>query len=260
MLLRYQKIVLCGILIGFAPWGLGCANPYMPLDGFHVRMDVNASSGKTRRQVYARICASESDELAECGERKIDEEVYEKDEFIVTSPEFSGAFIFSPNGYESESIVGGVLSSFAYASTEAERLVYIGLNDGETSEAMLPDLPSLIEPVLDQEIHRSSLPFIRFTWETANLGLPMHWRSIGLYNGKGSDPCDALTWSALSGVEEDDGSFEIPMDAFPAELPEAGCNIGIILARRREGELASDIPQGYIHANAQDGVIFRLLP
>lgn len=260
MLLQYQKIVSWGILAGFVSFGLGCGNPYMPLDGFHVRININGSSGKYERKVYARICASESDEPAQCGVRKIDEEMYEKDEFVVTWPEWNGPFVFSPNGYESESIVGGTSSTFAFTASLTDGLVSIELNGGDTSEVTVPDFPTLLEPSLDQEISRSGFPFIRFSWEPANLGLPMHWRSIGLYNGKSSDPCDALVWPRLSGEEEDDGSFEIPMESFPAELPEAGCNVGIIVARRKQGELASDIPQGYIHANAEDGVIFRLLP
>lgn len=260
MLLRYQKIVSWGILVGFASFGLGCGNPYMPLDGFHVRINTNASADKYGYKVYTRICASESDEAAQCGVRKIDEEMYEKDEFVVTGPDFAGDFVFSPNGYESESIVGGVSSTFASASSLTDKFLNIELNGGDTSEVTVPDFPTLLEPSLDQEISRSGFPFIRFSWEPTNLGLPMHWRSIGLYNGKGSDPCDALTWSPLSGEEEDDGSFEIPMESFPAGLPEAGCNIGIIVARRKTGKLAPDIPQGYIHANAEDGVIFRLLP
>lgn len=261
-MLSFRRTIWGLVLFSGAPAGLlGCDHPFMPLGDYEVRMHVNVSTVDGGWPgAFTMVCAPNSNI---CGARNVDIDSYESDRFVGytksgDSPIGFDEFI-GPKAQQIGMIRTGQYVGLILEPPRDRQTVDIVFNDLPASRVTLPPFFEIHSPTLNQQIRKSEAPSVRVEWEPFGQEFPVIWRRILIYNGLGNDPCDALDWPILEGEEEDDGSLEIPTEAFPSNLPAEGCDVAIIVQKRTFGTLGAGL-QGYIQSNSQDGAKFRLLP
>lgn len=245
-------LTLALALIGSA--ASGCVNPFMPLGDYKVFIELQEHYQDDKGYLaLARVCDSVPDE---CGMRKLDEDEYEPDVFQAGSRADIYPLKFWPFYGETPNIQVGDYAG----GVDWEDVLPFRLNGTEVGEVSLPPTFALTSPTHEQVFHRGTDLSIPFIWNGGGTEFPMHWRPLLVYNGLGDDPCDALDWAPVSGDEEDDGAFDLPMDIFPENIPPEGCEVAIMLERFKEGTLTGDVAGGIARGSAVDGMWIRLMP
>lgn len=238
----------------------GCSKPYMPMDDYELAVDVNMIGVRFFPHYTLMVCTSYP---AECGQRKVDEDRYELDSVIGELVGFEFPVSFIPSGKETPLIREGCYGTVAAGDSPnfpPER-AWLAFNDYGKVEVNMPSSFAIKEPAHQlEEFSRSKDQAIRFSWDASGSDFLIHWRTQFYDNGLDGDPCNTRAWASVSGLQEDIGSFEIPMDAFPKDIPAEGCGVVVIVSRRSLGQLPSGIPKGFIHGDWPDQRVIRIVP
>lgn len=237
----------------------GCDNPFMPMDDYELAVDVNIVPGDIFPHHSVMVCTSYP---AECGQRKVDEDRYEPDCVIGEIPGLEFPILFYPSGKETRFIREGSYASYAGNTPNMPpEMAWIEFNDYGRVVVSMPSPFKIKEPAHHlEEFSRSKNQGIRFSWDASGSDFLIHWRTRPYDNGLDGDPCNTRSWESVSGLEEDKGAFEIPMDAFPKDIPAEGCGVVVIVSRRSVGQLPPGIPKGFIHGDWSDERVVRIVP
>lgn len=238
----------------------GCNKPYMPMDDYELAVDVGIVRGLVFPHHVLWVCTNYPDE---CGQRKVDEDHYEPDSVIGEYLGHEFPVGFTPWGKETPLIREGRYGTYSagYSPDIPPERAWLVFNDYEKLEVKMPSPFTIKEPVHHwEEFSRSTDHAIRFSWDASGSGFLIDWRTLPFDNGIDGDPCNTRSWASLSGLQEDNGSFEIPMDAFPEDIPSEGCELLVIVSRRSRGQLPPGIPKGFIHGDWSDERVIRIIP
>lgn len=263
-----QNIVAVSALVVLAACSTGpkvtpVTEPFMPLgdEQIHIRADMTRQDTDSIG-ITAWVCTAD---LSVCGARVVDRKVNQPDYIVPNKQEGTqyGLDFFPATGPYAKSIgnikAGVLLGSYYHPAGEGTS-VDVFFNNLAPSTTIMPPFLKLQAPAFDEKISRSTAASVRVEWEPSGKDFPIFWHRVSNYAAHGTRPCDALTWPKSEGETVDEaGFFDLPLDAFPTELPAEGCEVAIVVERRHVGTLGKGM-SGYIHGNAVDGVKFLLMP
>lgn len=265
---RVQNIMAVSAFVVLAACSTGptvtpVTEPYLPLgdEQIHIRADMHYQS-TSLVGITAWVCTAD---LSVCGAREVDRKVNKPDYIVPNKQEGTqdGLSFFPDSGPYAKSIGNvraGVLLGALNHTPQEGMTVDVFFNDFAPSTTVMPPFLKLQAPAFDEKISRSTAASVRVEWEPSGKDFPIVWHRVSNYAAHGTRPCDALTWPKSEGETVDDaGFFDIPLDAFPTELPAEGCEVAIMVERRHIGTLGEGM-SGYIHGNAVDGIKFLLMP
>ncbi|WP_437670010.1 hypothetical protein [Sorangium sp. So ce131] len=249
--------------------GAACLGPdeYRPLgEGDFVRVSVYGYSDPFLRdgvefRAEAEAHLKHVDNINAFGVRDNQEGEYLPDTFVVHSGSEEAklrCFLWKDSYPEDELVAAMCRAPFLDAAPGRE--VRVTFNEFHDSVVLMPERPTLSSPEQDSELSVASGEDLVLAWEPLGKGDEMAW-SLQPFDADAPSPCrDDVSWDHASGSMDDEGSFVVPPEALPADLPAEGCRVSLYLRRGRDGTMDPGIPMGAISGFQYHEVQMTLRP
>jgi hypothetical protein len=149
-----------------------------------------------------------------------------------------------------------------FKQAEPGQWIRVRFNDFNNSVVIMPEVPALMSPEENSEFSVGSGEDLVLSWASpGRAGAdPMRWSLAPYRDGEPTSCVGNTTWNYSSGEMDDTGSFIIPKDELPADLPVEGCPVSLQISRGREGTLDPGIELGQIYGRQYDRVFITLKP
>jgi hypothetical protein len=149
-----------------------------------------------------------------------------------------------------------------FKQAEPGRTIRVSFNDFGGSKVVMPELAELLSPEADSELSLGSGGGLVLSWTPPSQGeaASMSWSLQPLRDDEPGSCKNETSWDGSSGTMEDTGSFTIPKDELPADLPAEGCRVSLEISRGRDGTLDPGIKLGRIAGEQHDSVRMTLKP
>jgi hypothetical protein len=134
------------------------------------------------------------------------------------------------------------------------------MSGSTTSTIVMPELAPLTLPEENSEFSVSSGEALVLSWEPLGKGDSMTWLLANLGEDEPGSCANTLSWTSADGSMEDTGSFVIPNDELPTDLPAEGCPVVLEFSRGRVGTLDPGIKLGSIFGYQNYKVQLTLKP
>ncbi|AUX45068.1 hypothetical protein SOCE26_065490 [Sorangium cellulosum] len=235
--------------------GTACGGPdeYRPLGGGEfVRMSVYGYSAPFLRdgveyRAEAEAHLRDIENTSAFGIRQNEGGEYLPDTFIVESGSEQAplrCYLWKDSYPEDDLLASRCRTPFLQAEPGQE--VHVWFNEFHGSAIVMPEGPALSSPEQDSELSVSSGEDLVLSWEPVGKGDEMRWSLQPVDINEPSVCRDDVSWDDAWGYVGDEGSFVVPSEVLPADLPAGGCQVSLYLSRGREGTLDPGIPQGSI--------------
>lgn len=147
-----------------------------------------------------------------------------------------------------------------FQNADPGREIRIQFNDFPESVIAMPEITPLSSPMAGSEVSLSTEGLV-LSWEPLGKGDRMAWWLIG-GTFQDSEAChgEASAWSESSGEMEDTGSFIVPAEELPTDIPNEGCPVTLRFNRGRAGTLDPGIKLGSIIGRQEQQFQFTLKP
>ncbi|WP_437585977.1 hypothetical protein [Sorangium sp. So ce1000] len=131
---------------------------------------------------------------------------------------------------------------------EPGRAIRARFNDFDGWEIVMPELSELTSPEPGSEFSLSSGNELVLSWAPLGTDDRMEW-SLGPVSLDDPGPClDDVSWDSSDGRTDDSGSFVVPTDSYPTDLPAEGCQASLRFSRGRRGTIDPGVKTGSIFA------------
>lgn len=225
--------------------------PFMPLGDDKAEVNVYGFEPSSYKGVDYTLsvtaCISRASEDKDCGYRKAAQGEFRQDAFVAETggerkPMDCYEWIDAP-----ESPISNRMCKSIFEHYETDQEVRVIVNEHEDTIVSIPVMPETTSPLEGTEVIVSAGQGIELSWEPSGLGEPMWW-TLRYNDHEDTHLEECFTNTTLSknlgGKLEDTGSFLIPWDTLPKNIPEYGCPVEVWVWRGREGKLDPDIKVG----------------
>lgn len=205
------------------------------------------------------MCLRPADLEWPCGTRLVPEG-YDQDSFVIDQDEI-GSFELEcwKDGDISNGYIDGHCRSLAQKADEGMEFRAI-VNDALVARLTMPARTRPTSPKNGSVISVSSVDGIPLSWTPGKPEEALRWEMHETFSVSGGCGPDVV-WSEEShGDLEDVGSFTIPKEVLPTNLPPEGCSTEIVLTRSRDGILEPVMKNGWTKGQQYGAVQVLLKP
>ena len=245
----------------------GCSASYWPLlndEGVVLFVRGSYDAGEIDGDVFrgsVQLCLRNVDHGWPCGARLVPEG-YDEDRFVIEQDELGS---FEVECLEDGDIYEGIkLGECRVLVQKAdEGMEFRGVvNDVLLARVTMPARSRPTSPKNGSVISVSSVDGIPLSWAPGQPGELLMWslnETFSIDGSCGQDP--DVVWAEESGGKlEDTGSFTIPKELLPTNLPPGGCSVDITLIRSQDHALEPTIKTGFARGQQYGTVEVILKP
>jgi hypothetical protein len=243
----------------------GCSSKYWPLlnddavtlwiRGGDEPIDIDGDEFRASVQ----LCLCKTDANWPCGTRVVPEG-YDDDVLALEEDELGHNEIECT---ETGDVLGGIKNARCGGLLQKadEGMEFRALVNGTlVARLTMPARPRLTSPKNGSAISVSAVDGIPISWTPGAPGDSLHWLLIETFSVDGSCSPDVVWPKESDGDLEDTGSFTIPKDLLPTNLPPEGCSVDITLSRKRLGTVEPVLKDGNLSADQYGSVTVILKP